>query len=133
MLNDEIISTLEKTFETFSESIERRVLNIEEQIIGARDSHWENKYDNSDNTFCLNLLKNRISELERQIIEKDAVKIFLSNQLFNKNLNGDSGVNETVNDHNKFSRERQLIILLIITSLWFNIMIIIKKKKVTSS
>ena len=78
-------------------------------------------------------MKNRISELERQIIEKDAVKIFLSNQLFNKNLNGDSGVNETVNDHNKFSRERQLIILLIITSLWFNIMIIIKKKKVTSS
>ena len=107
MLNDEIISTLEKKFETFSESIERRLLNIEEQIIGARDSHWENRYDNSDNTFCLNLLKNRISELERQIIEKDAVKIFLSNQLFNKNLNGDSGVNETVNDHNKFSRERQ--------------------------
>ena len=39
MLNDEIISTLEKKFETFSESIERRLLNIEEQIIGARESH----------------------------------------------------------------------------------------------
>ena len=35
MLNDEIISTLEKKFETFSESIESRLLNIKEQIIGA--------------------------------------------------------------------------------------------------
>ena len=58
MLNDEIISTLEKKFETFSESIERRLLNIEEQIIGARDSRIEKiGDDNSDNAFCLNLLK----------------------------------------------------------------------------
>ena len=101
MLNDEIISTWEKKFETFSESIESRLLNIEEQIIGARDRHIEKRGDdNSDNAFCLNLLKNRISELERQIIEKDAVINFLSNQLVNKNLNGDSGINKTVNDHN---------------------------------
>ena len=58
MLNDEIISTLEKKFETFSESIERRLLNIEEQIIGARDSRIEKiGDDNSDNAFCLNLLR----------------------------------------------------------------------------
>ena len=103
MLNDEIIFTLEKTFETFSESIESRLLNIEEQIIDARDRRIEKKGDdNSDNAFCLNLLKNRISELERQIIEKDAVINFLSNQLLNKNLNGGSSVNKTVNDHNSF-------------------------------
>ena len=41
MLNDEIISTLEKEFETFSESMESSLLNIEEQIIGARNSHIE--------------------------------------------------------------------------------------------
>ena len=58
MLNDEIISTLEKKFETFSESIERRLLNIEEQIIGARDSRIEKiGDDNSDNAFCVNLLR----------------------------------------------------------------------------
>ena len=34
ILNDEIISTLERKFETFSESIESRLLNIEEQIVG---------------------------------------------------------------------------------------------------
>ena len=103
MLNDEIISTLGKKFETFSESIESRLLNIEEQIIGARDSCIEKiGDDNSDNAFCVTLLKNDISELERQIIEKDAVINFLSNQLVNKNLNGDSVVNKTVNDHNSF-------------------------------
>ena len=58
MLNDEIISTLEKKFETFSESIESRLLNIEEQIIVARDSRIEKiGDDNSDNAFCLNLLR----------------------------------------------------------------------------
>ena len=58
MLNDEIIFTLEKKFETFSESIESRLLNIEEQIIVARDSRIEKiGDDNSDNAFCLNLLR----------------------------------------------------------------------------
>ena len=51
-------------------------------------------------------MKNRISELERQIIEKDAVINFLSNQLVNKNLNSDSGVNKTVYDHNNSFQER---------------------------
>ena len=53
-------------------------------------------------------MKNRISELERQIIEKNAVINFLSNQLVNKNLvnNGDSGVNKTVSDHNNSFQER---------------------------
>ena len=79
MLNDEITSTLERKFETFLELIEGRLLNIEEQIIGARDSHIEKIDDvNSDNAFCFNILKNRLSELERQIIEKDAIINFLS-------------------------------------------------------
>ena len=107
ILNDEITSALERKFETFSELIESRLLKIEEQIIGARDSHIEKTGDdNSDNTFCFNLLKNRLPELERQIIEKDAIINFLSNQLVNKNLNGDSRANKTVNDHNNSFQER---------------------------
>ena len=50
-------------------------------------------------------MKNRISELERQIIEKDAVINFLFNQLVNKNLNRDSRVKKTVNDHNNSFQE----------------------------
>ena len=82
--------------------------------------------------FRLNLSKNRISELERRIIENDAVINFLCNQLVNKNLNGDSGVNKTFNDHNNSFQER--VDNIVNNNLpWSNIMIIIKKKKVTSS
>ena len=54
---------------------------------------------------CFNLLKNRLSELERQIIGKDAIINFLFNQLVNKNINGDSRVNKTVNEHNNSFQE----------------------------
>ena len=82
--------------------------------------------------FRLNLSKNRISELERRIIEKDDVINFLCNQLVNKNLNGDSGVNKTFNDNNNSFQER--VDNIVNNNLpWSNIMIIIKKKKVTSS
>ena len=53
----------------------------------------------------MNLLKNHLSELERQIIEKDAINL-LSNQLVNKNVNGDSRVNKAVNDRNNSFQER---------------------------
>ena len=82
-------------------------LNIEEQIVGARDSHIEKIGDvNSDNAFCFNILKNRLSELECQIIEKNAIISFLSNQFINKNLNGGSRVNKAVNNHNNSFQER---------------------------
>ena len=53
----------------------------------------------------MNLLRNHLSELERQIIEKDAINL-LSNQLVNKNVNGDSRVNKAVNDRNNSFQER---------------------------
>ena len=100
-------SALVRKFEIFSKSVESRLLNIEEQVIGARDSHTEEiGDDNSDNAFCFNLLKNRLSELERQIIEKDAIIDFLANQLVNKSPNGDFPINKTVNDHNNSFQER---------------------------
>ena len=64
ILNYEIISSLERKFETFSESIESKLLNIEEKIIGANDNHIEKiGDDNSGNLFCFNSLKNRLCEL----------------------------------------------------------------------
>ena len=106
-INGEMTSALERKFEPFSESIESRLLNIEKHIIGARDSHTKKiGDDNSDNAFCFNLLKNRLSELERQITEKDAIINFLSTQLVNKNLSGDPRANKSVNDHNYSFQER---------------------------
>ena len=128
ILNDEITSALER----FSESVESRLLNIEEQTIGARDSHIEKlRDDNSDNAFCFNLLKNCLSELERQFIEKDAIINFLSNQLVNKNLNAVLVLIKPLIII--IAVRRELIILLIIISLWSNMIIIIKKKKVRTS
>ena len=81
--------------------------NIEEQIIAPRNSHIQKIGDvNSDNAFCFNLLKYRLSELERQIIEKDAIINFLSKQLVNENVYGDYRVNKAVNDHNNSFQER---------------------------
>ena len=51
-------------------------------------------------------MKNHLSELECQITEKDAIINFLSNELVNKNLNGDSRVNKTVKDHKNSFQER---------------------------
>ena len=50
-------------------------------------------------------MKNPLSELERQIIEKDPIIILLSNQLVNKNLNGGFRVSKTINDHNNSFQE----------------------------
>ena len=64
----------------------------------------------SDNGFCLDLLKNRVADLERQVIEKDAIISFLSKQLINKNHYGDSCNGTTVNDHNGSFQEKAEII-----------------------
>ena len=134
ILDDEIISTLERKFETFSESIESRLLNIEEQMIGSKDSHIEKiGDDDSDNAFCFNLLKNHLSELERQIIEKDAIIRFfyLINSLIKTSMVILVLIKPLMTI--KTVLKRELIILLIITSLWSNIIVIIKKKKVKTS
>ena len=71
------------------------------------DSHIEKTGDdNYDNAFCFNLLKNRLSELEPQMIEKDAIINFLFNEHVNKSLNGDFRADKTVNDHNNSFQER---------------------------
>ena len=51
-------------------------------------------------------MKNHTSELECEITEKDDIITFLSNELVNKNLNGYSRVNKTVNDHKNSFQER---------------------------
>ena len=64
----------------------------------------------SDNGFCLDLLKNRMTDLERKVTEKDAIISFLSKQLINKNHYGDSCNGTIVNDHNGSFQEKAEII-----------------------
>ena len=126
-------STLERTFEIFSKAIECRLRNIDERIIGAKDSHIEKiGDDNSDNALF-------------QFIEKSPfwagksnngkgyyyLFFYLIDSLIKTSMVILVLIKPLMTIITVFKRE--LIILLIITSLWSNIMIIIKNKKVTSS
>ena len=66
----------------------------------------------SDSGFCLDLLKNRVADLERQVTEKDPIISFLSKQLISKNHYGDSCNTATVNDHNANDNPKRFILLL---------------------
>ena len=103
--NSEMILVLERRLAERSRSIENRLLSIEDQITSACAT---NKKSNnmSDNGFCLDLSKNRVVDLERQVDEKDAIISFLSKQLINKNRYGDSCNGTTVNDRNGSFHER---------------------------
>ena len=78
--NSEMILVLEKRLEEFSRSKENRFLSAEDQIIGARDTNRKSN-NMSDSGFCLDLLKNQVFDLERQVTEKHAIISFLSKQL----------------------------------------------------
>ena len=66
---------------------------------------------------CFKILANRLSELERQILEKDNVINFLTKQLANKNINHqDSAANTDILRHNcrnfKRSKKRENVIII---------------------
>ena len=78
---------VEKLFKYFVKSVENRLLAIEDRLIGANlnDKSVENSSEERD--ICFKILTNRVSELERQILEKDNVINFLTKQLANNNIN----------------------------------------------
>ena len=78
---------VEKLFKYFVKSVENRLLAIEDRLIGANlnDKSVENSSEEKD--ICFTILTNRVSELERQILEKDNVINFLTKQLANNNIN----------------------------------------------
>ena len=78
---------VEKLFKYFVKSVENRLLAIEDRLIGANmnDKSVENSSEEKD--ICFEILTNRVSELERQILEKDNVINFLTKQLANNNIN----------------------------------------------
>ena len=97
--------TVEKLFKDFVNSVENRLLAIEDGLIGANldvksvENSSENSSEEKDIRF--KTLTNRVSELERQILEKDNVINFLTKQLPNNNINHqDSPANTDKLGHN---------------------------------
>ena len=67
--------------------IEKRFLKIEDHFIGlsySKSTVNSNSRDTSNDNFYNSLLKNRISELEKQLADKNAILKFLSAQIISK-------------------------------------------------
>ena len=85
--SDYDIATLIEKFRSSLDLIEKRFLKIENRLIGLSYSKPTvnfNSRDTSIDNFYTGLLKNRISELEKQLADKNAIIDFLFAQIISK-------------------------------------------------
>lgn len=79
---------LDKKFSSFIEYIiEKRFHSLEDQIIGLQNVNLPRYVVNlatSENSFYVDLLKNQIPELEKQLTEKNALISYLTTELVTK-------------------------------------------------
>ena len=78
---------VEKLLKDFVKSVENRLLAIEDRLIGANLDVKSLENSSEEKDICFKILTNRVSELERQILEKDNVINFLTKQAGNNNIN----------------------------------------------
>ena len=76
-----------KLFKDFVKSAENGLLAIEDRLIGANLDVKTVENSSEEKDIYFKILTNRVSELERQILEKDNVINFLTKQLANNNKN----------------------------------------------
>ena len=60
---------------SFLETVEQRVIQVEDTVIGSKKSQCNRQ--NQEPEFFVDLLRSRISTLERELIEKNAIIDFL--------------------------------------------------------
>ena len=85
-------------FKDFVKSVENRLLATEDRLIGANLNVKSVEDTSEEKNICFTILTNRVSELERQILEKDNVINFLTKQLVNNNINHQDSPANTDND-----------------------------------
>ena len=110
---EESISVLtENKFSSLIQSIEKRFHNIEDKIIGFQNMNLSRNSVNPttpENNLYVELLKNRISDLEKQLTEKNAIINFLTTQLVTKSQ--DTSVHNNIRNnkhHRRYKRYRRL-------------------------
>ena len=92
---------VEKLFKDFVKSVEKRLLAIEDPLICANLDVKSVENGSEEKDICFKILTNRVSEMERQILEKDNVINFLTKELANNNINHqDSPANTDKLRHN---------------------------------
>ena len=85
--SDYDIATFMEKFRSSLDLIEKRFLKIEDHLIGlsySKSTVNSNSRDTSNDNFYTGLLKNRISELEKQLADKNLIIGFLSAQIISK-------------------------------------------------
>ena len=85
--SDYDIATFTEKFRSSLDLIEKRFLKIEDHLIGlsySKSTVNSNSRDTSNDNFYTAFLKNRISELEKQLADKNAIIEFLSAQIISK-------------------------------------------------
>ena len=78
---------VEKLFRDFVQSVENRLLAVADRLNGANLDVKSVENNSEEKDICFKILTNRVSELERQILEKDNVINFLTKQFANNNIN----------------------------------------------
>ena len=92
---------VEKLFKDFVKSVENRLLAIKDRLNDANPDVKSVENSSEEKDICFKILTNPVSELERQILEKDNVINFLTKQLANNNINHqDSPANTDKIRHN---------------------------------
>ena len=100
----DISTIIERKFDILNNNIERRFHKIEDQIMGMQLSNLPGSKVNgevtSENFLCVDILKNRILELEKQLSMKNNIIDFLTAQLIAKSHDVSIG-NTTHNNNHK--------------------------------
>ena len=85
---DDVSTIIESKLNDLNETIEKRLHHLEDQIIGLQNLNQSGNVVSNEpvasSGFYVDLLKSRISELEKQLLEKNAVINFLTLQLISK-------------------------------------------------
>ena len=100
----DVSTIIERKFDILNNNIERRLHKIEDQIIGMQLSNLPGSKVNgevtSENFLCVDIPKNRILELEKQLSMKNNIIDFLTAQLIGKSHDVSIG-NTTHNNNHK--------------------------------
>ena len=114
--NDDNISTIiENKLRLYFESIEKCFMKIENHLTGISSSKSTTEPGYVNDNFYTDMLKNQISELEKQLSEKNTVIDFLTSQFITKPLDtstnniSDNNNHQITNGNNKYNHHDTLM------------------------
>ena len=109
---DDVSALIERKFNDLSDKVEKRLQNIEDQIVDMQLSNLSGnnvsgKAVTSENFLHVDILKNRILELEKQLSEKNTIIDFLTKQLVaNSDDISKSKCSHNITDRNRINENK---------------------------